>query len=194
MARDRASRPEAKARRLFVAVSVPSEAQEALDAAVAPWREELPRARWTPVANRHVTCTFLGPVWPRLLDRVQEAMAAVAAGAAPFTLALEGLGRFPERGKARVLWAGLRDDAGGLAGLAAALDRALAPEFPPETRPFAAHLTVARSHPPLTVPAGWEATTVEPVGWRVETLTLFESHLERPHARYEPLAEHPFPT
>jgi 2'-5' RNA ligase len=92
-----------------------------------------------------------------------------------------------------VWWAGLRDDAGSLAALAADVDAVLAPAIPPETRPYAAHLTVARSNPPLAVPQGWEQTGIEPIGWRVHALTLFESHLRRPHPRYEPLSVHPFP-
>jgi 2'-5' RNA ligase len=189
MARDRAARPEAASRRLFVAVEVPAEAQRALDEAIAPWREALDGARWSPPENRHVTVTFLGPVWPRLVDRVQEAVAQVAAAASPFDVALAGLGRFPERGKARVLWAGLDDPAGGLASLAAAVDRALAPDFGPETRPYHPHLTLARSNPPLTVPPAWEETPIEPATWRVDRVVLFESHLRRPHAWYEVVAD-----
>ena len=185
MARDRAARPDARSHRLFVAVEVSEEAQRAVDLAIAPWREVLPQARWTPAGNRHVTVKFLVAVWPRLLDGVEETVASVAAGSGAFEVGLDGLGRFPSRGKARVLWAGLDDRAGGLAALAAAVNAALAPAFAPETRPFAAHLTVARSNPPLAVPDGWESTAVEPVTWRADHLVLFESHLERPHARYE---------
>jgi RNA 2',3'-cyclic 3'-phosphodiesterase len=191
MARDRASRPEAKSRRLFVAVEIPEEAQRAVDVAIAPWKEEMPQARWSPPENRHVTAKFLGAVWPRLIDTVFERVAAVAKGATAFRLTLVGLGRFPERGNARVLWAGLEDPTNGLAGLASALDAALAPDVAPETRPYHPHLTVARSNPPVAVPEGWIETWVSPISWTVERLVLFESHLQRPHARYEPVAVHP---
>ena len=193
MGRDRPDRPEGKSRRLFVAVEVPDDAQRAIDRAIAPWREKLPQARWSPVENRHVTSRFLGAVWPHLLDRVGEAVAEVAGGREPFEVRLAGLGRFPARGKARVLWAGLDDPAGGLASVAASLDAALAPDLPPETRPYHAHLTVARSNPPLTVPEAWGSTTIEPAAWSVDRLVLFESHLQRPHARYEAIATYPLP-
>jgi len=185
MARDRSSRPEAKPHRLFLAVEIPERAQDAVDAAILPWREALPMARWAPRVNRHVTLKFLGPTWPRLVGFVEAAAAEAAARSGAFDLRLAGVGRFPERGKARVLWVRVHDDGGALAGLAAALDAALAREFAPETRPFSAHLTVARSNPALAVPDTWTDTPVEAVGWRVEALTLFESHLQRPHARYE---------
>ncbi len=188
MASQRADRPEAKSRRLFVAVEIDEAAQDAIDAAIEPWRALFPKARWSPRANRHVTIRFLGPVWPRLVDDVEDAVVATAAAAAvPFGLALAGFGRFPDRGKARVLWIGPDDPAGALPALAAGLQERLPREFPPETRPFSAHMTVARSDP-LDLPATWLETPVRAVTWRVDHLTLFESHLERPHARYEPIA------
>ena len=42
MARDRATRPEAKPLRLFVAIEVPDAAKDAVEAAFAPWREIIP--------------------------------------------------------------------------------------------------------------------------------------------------------
>jgi len=188
MARDRASRPEAKLHRLFVALEVPAAAQLAVDAAVAPWREVFPRARWVPVENRHVTLRFLGGTYPRLLAWVQERVGEAAASRDAFETRLSGLGVFPPQGKARVLWVGLADPDGHMAALASALDAALAPELTPESRAFAPHLTVARSDPPLALPPDFVDTAVEPVAWRVERIVLFESHLRRPAPIYEPLA------
>ena len=188
MARDRAARPEAKALRLFVAVEVPAEARAAIEAAVAPWRERFPRARWAPEDNWHVTLKFLGQTWPRLRTWVEERVGEAAAACAPFETRLTALGAFPERGKARVLWAGLDDDAGAMAALVAALDDALAREFAPETRAFSPHVTVARSDPPLALPDGFRGSSLSPVSFRVAGVTLFRSHLQRPAPRYEPLA------
>jgi 2'-5' RNA ligase len=188
MARDRAARPEAKALRLFVAVEVPVEARAAVEVAVAPWRERFPRARWAPEENWHVTLKFLGQTWPRLRTWVEERVGEAAAACAPFETRLTALGAFPERGKARVLWAGLDDDAGAMAALVGALDDALAREFAPETRAFSPHVTVARSDPPLALPEGFRGSSLAPVSFRVAGVTLFRSHLQRPAPRYEPLA------
>ncbi|MGZ4150167.1 MAG: RNA 2',3'-cyclic phosphodiesterase [Actinomycetota bacterium] len=188
MPRDRSARPEAKALRLFVAVEVPSEARAAVEEAVAPLRAGFPRARWAPQENWHVTLKFLGQTWPRLRTWVEERVAEAAGACAPFETRLTTLGAFPDRGKARVLWAGLDDDAGRMAAIVTALDAALAREFAPETRAFAPHLTVARSDPPLALPEGVRGTPLEPVAFRVDRVTLFRSHLQRPAPRYEPLA------
>ena len=151
MARDRASRPEAKPLRLFVAVDVPEGVRDRVQDAVGPWRERLSRARWVPKQNQHVTLKFLGSTWPRLVGWVTETVEAVARRSEPFETRVTGLGAFPSARRARVLWAGLDDPAGGLASLAADLEGALAKEFEPEKRAFTAHLTVARFDPETEV-------------------------------------------
>ena len=192
MARDRPSRPQAKALRLFVAVEVPDEAKTAAVEAVGELRTRFPKARWARPENQHVTLKFLGQTWPRLEGWVRERVGEAAAGVAPFELGLDGLGAFRSPRRARVLWAGLRDDPpDALADLAGAVDRALAAEFAPERRPFSAHLTLARSDPPLALQAADLDASVRPVAWRVDHVVLFRSHLQRPAPRYEALQTFP---
>lgn len=192
MARDRARRPEAKALRLFVALEVPDEAKAAAAQAVADLRERFPRARWTPPENQHVTLRFLGRTWPRLEGWVREEVAAAAGEIAPFRLRLDGLGAFRSPAHARVVWVGLADDPpGALAEAAATVERRLVAEFPPESRAFSPHLTLAKSDPPLSLADEDLAATVRPAAWHVEHLVLFRSHLRRPAPRYEPLQRVP---
>ncbi len=191
MARDRASRPEAKALRLFVAIEIADEAKRVVEEAFGPWKGEFPRARWAPIENWHVTMKFLGPTWPRLVDWVKEAIGRAAATSEPFQTRLDGVGAFPPPRRARVLWAGLDDAAGRMAALAGALDDGLAKEFAPEKRAFTPHLTVARSDPPLLLPEGFADTELAPVAFTVDHLTLFRSHLRRPAPLYEPLGSFP---
>lgn len=191
MARDRAARPEAKALRLFVAIELPAEAEDAVEAAVGPWRESFPRARWVPPGNRHVTVKFLGQTWPRLRGWVEERVREAARSAVAFETSLTGLGAFPSARRARVLWVGLDDRPGRMAEVALGLDAALAQEFRPEARAFTPHLTVARSDPPLALPPDYVSAEVTPVRFRVDHVTLFRSHLRRPAPLYEPLASLP---
>lgn len=190
MARDRASRPEARPLRLFVAADVPTAIRELVDRDVAPIRERHPRARWVPTRNQHVTLKFLGATWPRLVDRVHESIAAAAAGAQVVHTRVLGLGSFPSDRRARVLWAGLEDPEGRLARLAASLDQALAREFKPEKRPFTPHLTLARFEPPVTLD-GLSAMTSKSDPFEVDRIVLYRSHLRRPAPVYEPLATFP---
>jgi RNA 2',3'-cyclic 3'-phosphodiesterase len=195
MGRDRSARPEAKPLRLFAAVEVPPRAVEAAEEAVAPWRERFPRAKWVPSENWHVTVKFMGRTYPRLLKWVHEALRDGAATVRPFRLSLQGLGVFPSPSRARVFWVGLVDRDGGLAALARSVEEAVEKEFPPERRPFSAHLTVARFNPPVPMREHADKLAeagVEASPFRVNHLTLYRSHLGRPSARYEPLERFPF--
>ncbi|MGZ8580298.1 MAG: RNA 2',3'-cyclic phosphodiesterase [Actinomycetota bacterium] len=191
MARDRASRPEAEPQRLFVAVSIPPAAADAVGAAIEPWRETFPMARWVPQGNWHVTLAFLGSTYPRLVWWVQGQLAEVAERTSPIQTRVRGLGAFPSAGRARVLWVGLDDDPGAIAALAAAARDALAREFPPETRAFSAHLTVARSDPPLTLPAAFTETPLESEPFSLDELVLMRSRVRRPAPVYERVATFP---
>jgi RNA 2',3'-cyclic 3'-phosphodiesterase len=189
MARDRASRPEAKPLRLFAAVEIPEEIRGALAGAVTQVRGRFPKARWVPIQNQHVTVKFLGSTYPRLVEWVTGSISTVAGRHAPFPTRLGRLGAFPSARRARVLWAGLDDTERRLERLAAGLDEALAKEFTPEKRAFTAHLTVARFDPPV----GLEPLEVAFVSdaFEIDRIVLFRSHLRRPAPVYEPIGIFP---
>ncbi len=186
------SLPEPKPFRLFVAVEIPRGVKEEIERAVAPLRERHPDARWVRAENWHVTVKFLGRTPVELVDGVRDACANAASRIRPFRVELGELGVFPRPTRARVLWAGLRDEGGGLGVIAGALERELARDFPPETRPFTAHLTVARFDPPTGVdPAELAAAAPGAARFRVGELVLFRSHLSPKGARYEAIARSP---
>jgi 2'-5' RNA ligase len=191
MARDRAARPEAKPLRLFVAAEVPEQVKDAVDEAFAPWREQFPKARWAPRENWHVTLKFLGRTWPRLADWVPRQVEAAATDVEPFRTRVTGVGGFPSSAKARVLWAGLDDEDGRVAGLVASIEGGLLEEFRAESRAFHPHLTVARSDPPVKLPPEFAETPLLTEEWQVDHVVLFRSHLRRPAPLYEPLARFP---
>jgi RNA 2',3'-cyclic 3'-phosphodiesterase len=190
MARDRASRPEAKPLRLFAAVDIPERIKEAASAAIEPWRERYPKGRWVPPENWHVTVKFMGRTWPRLRDWVGEACREAASTIRPFQLFLAGMGVFPGPTRARVMWVGFKDPEGSLPALARAMDDRLSKEFPPEKRPFRGHLTVARFNPPIPMRDAadeLEAATIDTEPFPVRSLVLYRSHLSPRGARYEAL-------
>jgi 2'-5' RNA ligase len=189
MARDRASRPEARPLRLFVAVEAPEPVRTALADAVAHVRERFPKARWVPTENQHVTMKFLGATYPRLVEWVTETVSRVAGEHRAVRTCVEGLGAFPNARRARVLWAGLDDADGRLERLAASLDEALAREFKPEKRAFTPHLTVARFDPPVSLDPSEILYRSEP--FEIERFVLFRSHLRRPAPVYDPLGTYP---
>lgn len=195
MARDRAARPEAKPLRLFIAVDLSEEARSALLAKAAPFRDRIPGARWTRPDGWHVTLKFLGSTWPRLMDAVGEAVERAAGEASAFDSRLTELGVFPGPGRARVVWAGLEDRQGRLAGLAGRLDDLLEEDFVREKRAFTPHLTLARLNPPRDIrefSPELPGTPVSSGPFRVDRLVLYRSHLSPAGATYEPLLASPF--
>jgi RNA 2',3'-cyclic 3'-phosphodiesterase len=188
MAEHAAEPPEDPPQRLFLAIEIPSEVIDAVGAAVRPWRESFPTARWIPPENWHVTLKFLGRTAARLLPWVGETVGAIAAAHPPATLRVRGLGAFPSTQRARVLWAGIDDPAGVLTELVADLESGLAEAFRPEVRRFHPHLTVARSEPPLRLPEPYPGTVLESEAFVVDRVVLFRSHLHgRGSPTYEPL-------
>jgi 2'-5' RNA ligase len=147
--------------------------------------------RWVPVESVHLTLKFLGEVDDKLVPKIEEALAAVAAGAKPFPLSLSGCGCFPNARAPRVLWVGLGGGAGEAGALAAAVDEALAPlGFDREKRPFKAHLTIGRAKDPREA-AGTAARKLSQLGEfaapaeRLTAMSLVKSTLTREGSIYE---------
>ncbi len=135
--------------RLFFAVALPDAVREKLAALEEALGKNSPGApvSWVVPANIHLTLRFLGEVQDTLLPRLTEAARAVAATVPPFSLVLEKVGTFGGRASPRVVWVGVRDDAGKarLREVAEGLERAARRlGFAAEERPFSAHATLAR--------------------------------------------------
>jgi 2'-5' RNA ligase len=193
MARDRASRPEAKPLRLFIAVDVPEEVKAGLEAAVGPFRARVP-ARWTRQDSWHVTLKFLGSTWPRLVDEVRRAVATAASGAEPFDSQLTEIGVFASPARTRVVWAGLADPDHRFGAIARLLDGLLEDHFIPEKRELTPHLTLARLNPPrniLEFAPDLPGLSVASGPFPVDRLVLYRSHLSPKGATYEAVERFP---
>jgi len=173
--------------RLFAGVELAADTRTAIEVATAPLRMTIPGFRWVPAQNLHLTLVFLGWVEADDVEPIRGSLGAAVASAAPFVARLGATGRFPERGKARVLWVGFTTAVEELTDLA---DRARAgvADRVTDARPFRPHVTVARAKQPVRV--GVAATSVPSLDneVRVEGVTLFRSHLGSPHPRYEAIA------
>lgn len=177
--------------RLFVAVEIPGAVRASLEALLAELRRDVRDVRWSRVESIHLTLKFLGEVEePRLgpLSGALEAAASAAAGG--FEVGVGALGTFGDPRRPRVVWAGVRDPAGGLAALQEAVEAACEGcGFPREERAFSPHLTLARPKGPsrdlsraLPARAGWEGGR-----FAVASIVLFQSLLKPEGAAYLPL-------
>ena len=132
--------------RLFVAVTLPAEAREAIARLIHALRAaDVSGLRLVNPEGVHLTLKFLGNVDRSRVSVLTDALDAVGEGAAPFALQLSGVGAFPERRSPRVLWAGVKGDTEPLTALARRVDDACSTlGFSRERRPFSPHLTLAR--------------------------------------------------
>ena len=132
--------------RLFVAVTLPAEARDAIARLIQGLRAaDLTGVRLVDPDGVHLTLKFLGNVDSSRVPALTGALDAVGEGAVPFALHLGDVGVFPDRRSPRVLWAGVSGDTEVLAALARRVDDACANVgFPREQRAFSPHLTVAR--------------------------------------------------
>jgi 2'-5' RNA ligase len=178
--------------RLFLAVDLPAAVKDELDHAIEARRPSLPDARWVPRENLHLTVSFLGEVADERVEGIVAAMQEALTATAPFVARMAGSGAFPSARRARVLWAGLEAEGGHLTSVASACIGALEPlGFSPESRPWTAHITLARLRVPGDV-SRILPIALEPVEFPIEEVTLFRSRLGRPAPRYEPVARVPF--
>lgn len=167
--------------RCFVAVWPPEAVLASLERLPRP---SLEAGRWTSRDTWHVTLRFLGEVEEPDLDRLVDALRpAVTACSAPRV----------DLGPATVLLnpGTLVAPVGGLVPLATAVVAATAGiGRPPERRPFAGHLTLARARGRGRLPrrlAGQQVSGTWPVGH----VSVVRSRLHPTGARYEELAAVP---
>ncbi len=180
--------------RLFLAAKLPDELLGQVQDIRTSLALQLDGWRWVRPEGMHLTLRFLGEVAPESDRKARGTWRRVAAGARPFRVRLSGVGRFPARGRPRVLWVGLEetDPGDGLAGLAAELEQAARGlGWEAESRSFRSHLTLARgrrgAHPAEPYDA---AAHVDTEVW-VRDLVLYRSQPEAGGARYTALESFP---
>ncbi|OYW44388.1 MAG: 2'-5' RNA ligase [Sphingomonadales bacterium 32-68-7] len=177
--------------RLFVAIRPPEPIRDRL----VDTMEGIDNARWQSDEQLHVTLRFIGEVERPQADDLALALARIDAAA--FALEIAGVGAFQRsrhlRSRAHAVWAALKPS-DALEGLRLKVEQACeSAGLARETRRFVPHVTLARidrSTGPLgTWLMHWGTLAAEP--WVVREFVLYESHLGRTGAHYEPVATYP---
>jgi len=131
--------------RAFVGLALDGATRAAVAAEIERLRPLCRAVAWVPSENLHLTLKFLGQQSDTRLAEATDALREAAAGAAPFEMALHGLGAFPGMERPRILWVGLADGAIAARELQGGVDAALTLRgFEPEMRPWHPHLTIGR--------------------------------------------------
>ncbi len=137
--------------RLFCGIDLPEDIRERLERLLMHLRP-VAHLKWVTVYNLHLTLKFIGE-WPEeRLPQLEAALHSIAKRPA-IPLEVRGLGWYPNPRNPRVFWAAVQ---GGetLPALAHDIEAALEPlGIAKETRPFTAHLTLARIKEPVPLEA-----------------------------------------
>jgi 2'-5' RNA ligase len=132
--------------RSFIAIELPPEVKVGLSSLL----EQLqgggyPFVKWVEPKAIHLTLKFLGNIASDRIGEITAAIKEAAQGTSPFAVEISGLGAFPSWQRTQVVWVGIKGEVNKLADLQKGINAALRPlGFPPELRPFAPHLTLAR--------------------------------------------------
>jgi 2'-5' RNA ligase len=175
--------------RLFTAIDLPPQVRTNLGRLVDLLRPTA-KVAWSPVNNLHITTKFIGE-WPESdLEKLKDALAALPNPGA-IEINIRDVGWFPNARRPRVFWAGVADGA-ALDELARTTEQAVAAlGVPPENRPFAPHLTLARIREPIPLQNLFRAIdsldTTEFGNFRADSFHLYLSA----GGRYTRLADYP---
>lgn len=178
------------------------EPEPALRATLGEWLQSLrrlaPRLKWVQPDAVHLTLKFLGEQPPEMLSELRNRLPGVlsANGHRTFYLELSGVGAFPNYRAPRVLWMDLSGETASLNDLWKTVENlAVSIGFPPETRPFRPHLTLARIKDPGDFTLALAKNLSEsdpPMGrWKVGFVTLMRSELRPGGPLYSPIATFP---
>ncbi len=139
--------------RTFVAVEIPDDLRTEVIAYQKRLQSFDAKVRCTKPGQMHITLKFLGEIDQTQADLLDELFQSVAKATAPFEMALQGLGAFPNLRRPSILWAGVADGANSLTELARSVEAA-AKElgFKKEKRGFNPHLTLGRVKSPKGLP------------------------------------------
>ncbi|MEW6528297.1 MAG: RNA 2',3'-cyclic phosphodiesterase [Candidatus Micrarchaeota archaeon] len=133
--------------------------------------------------NIHITIKFLGEVDSKKIQKIEQQLRTVEYPA--FNVAIEGIGAFPNKQHARVIWARCKTQE--LVEFANEINKAL-PEFPSEQ--FVGHITLARIKK-MDMKQFFEKYQKWKFGdFKVENFYLMASELSPSGAKHHVIAEY----
>ncbi len=125
-------------KRLFLAIDLP----ERIIDDISDTYQAIPGARWMGEQQLHITLRFYGDVPPDRENALVNALRAVTFP--PFSLRLKGVGHFPPRREARLLWVGIAPEPLLLKLHSLVENASVKAGCEREGRRFSPHITVAR--------------------------------------------------
>ena len=131
--------------RTFLAIDLPSCLLNSIVNKQRDLKQVFPSIDWVKSAKVHLTLKFLGDTPESKIPELQQVVAKAVKGIEPFVINLRGFGVFPDKWAPRTLWTGIEGDLEVLLDLTRKIETEVTQlGFPPESKPFRPHLTLAR--------------------------------------------------
>ncbi|MFC1932069.1 RNA 2',3'-cyclic phosphodiesterase [Chloroflexota bacterium] len=178
--------------RSFIAIELPDELKLELDQLKAQLKSGTqPWVKWVDPNSIHLTLKFLGNISLDKAGEITRAIEKAAQGIPPFCLEVKDLGVFPNLKRVQIAWVGISGEIDKLAQLQQHIESNLALlGFVPESRPFTAHLTLARLRNQASLDERQRfgqliaSTRFEAGIIKVDAISLMKSQLTREGAIY----------
>jgi len=131
--------------RTFIALNLPKNIISSIRKIQEDIKSYAFKVRWVNLENIHLTLKFLGNINYTDIERISETIMTTVNGYAPISLAVKGVGVFPNIKRPRVIWVGITGQIEKLTDIQKDIEENLEKiGFPQEKRPFKGHLTVGR--------------------------------------------------
>lgn len=183
--------------RSFIAVAIPEGIKNQLSGLQSKLKRAGADVKWTRPNSIHITLRFLGYMTDEGLAKTNEAMAEAVKHFSPFEVEVEGSGTFPEHGRPRVVWVGLKKGEPELMDIFKKLEQELISRGLGEAdKPFKGHLTLGRVRTGKNIEKLVEYLEKEGGksfgAFTAGSICLFRSQLHPEGAIYTVLKEHFF--
>ena len=180
--------PKSEKLRLFVAIELPTEAQQALYSLRDSLGRKIKRARWIEQQNLHLTLQFLGYCPQEQVADISSRLRKAVEDVEVFEFRLDTLGAFPSAKRPRVFWIGVSDGKEAISEVQKMVEESLEHlGFEAEKRDFHPHITFARFKAPEDLRQAIsevDATSIYDKSIKAEGIVLFLSQLTPKGAHY----------
>lgn len=129
--------------RIFSGIKIEDEIVNEIKKLLNTIEKHKDRIRIVPPKNLHLTLRFLGNINEEKYARFSEKLSILCSKLEVFQINIAGLGFFPHKNKARVIWVGVEDNPNLMKVYLATEDAAHEIGLPPENK-FKGHITVGR--------------------------------------------------
>lgn len=176
--------------RLFIALPISPEVKKQLEQIQISLynRNQSARVKWTSAGEWHITVVFLGEVDEKNIENIRNIINTVCAKYKPMNFRLDRVGGFPNILNPNVVVVKAVDESGQVEKLQKELANALRGlGIQIDDKPWKPHITIGRNKMRENL-SGLDKVSIEPVGWTVREVILFESELLASGPRYTKLS------